>query len=75
MKKKFYQVEFERKVQKEFYEGVSPEKIANFHQTLDKKGVYKRDYNFREILTEDDKNSPQNFDYSSVQNVFDRLLI
>lgn len=75
IKKNFYQVEFERNLGKNFYGEVSKLKIANWQASLEKKGAISRSVPFREMPAADDETDPQIFDYGSVQNSYDRLLI
>jgi hypothetical protein len=75
IKKNFYQVEFERNLGGNFYGEVSKLKIADWQASLEKKGAISRKVPFREMPMADDKTNPQIFDYGSVQNSYDRLLI
>jgi hypothetical protein len=75
IKKNFYQVEFERKWGKNLDREVSKLKIAGWQASLEKKGAMSHSVPYREMPMADDKTDPQIFDYGSVQNSFDRLLI
>jgi hypothetical protein len=75
IKKNFYQVEFERKLGKNLDGEFCKLKIADWHASLEKKGAISHSVPYREMPMGEDKTDPQIFDYGSVQNSFDRLLI
>lgn len=82
LKSSLYNVDFDHDLQKKIYSTISPTTALNFTESLKSKGIIQKEYLLSKFSKKSEKIGNRNnekgfdvFDYNSLMNVYDRVLM